>query len=288
MKTLAAFALAMLLCSCSTQIQLEHLEPGAADLVRGSKLSIDSENVELTDTLIQQLENERFFHLTPDAKANLYLSNVKTHSYSGLMYHTCTSDAICTCVADDYVEAEAQVRVAHPGILPYVKDFSVTKDTDDSARQALAAEITKALVPHTETRTFRINPASENENLPAAAKACASGNWELGRTLATFAVKRYPTDPEGHFLMGLIERNAGNWKAAAEHMREAIRLRDDTAYKETLAETERLATDTQRALRQLNGPVPPPSNYIPAPEKETPAWQYIAIPLLLGLPLLWD
>ncbi len=288
MKALATIALPLLLCSCGTQIYLEHTEPAAVDLVRGTALSISSENAKLADAVIENLEKERFYHLTPGGKAHLHLARVKNRYYTGPVYHTCSQDEVCTCTSDDYEEVEATAYLTHPAIPPYVQEFGGTGDTFSDACDNLAQQLTLALVPHKETRSFRIIPAGENENLHAAAKACAAGNWELGRTLATHALKRYPADPEGHFLMGLIERRQGNWLTAADHMRQALHLREAPDYKEALAETLRLATDSKRARQQLRGAMPPPTDYA-RPQNEAPStWQYLIAPFLLGLPLLWD
>lgn len=288
MKALSTIAFTLLLCSCGTQIYLEHIEPAAVNLARGTSLSISSENAKLADTVIEHLEKERFYHLTPGGKAHLHLAKLKNRYYTGPVYHTCSQDEVCTCTSEDYEEIEATAYLTHPGISPYVQEFGGTGDTFSDACDNLAQQLTQALVPHTETRSFRIIPAGENENLHAAAKACAAGNWELGKNLTTHALKRYPADPEGHFLMGLIERRQGNWHTAAEHMRQALSLREAPDYKEALAETLRLATDSKRARQQLSGAMPPPTDYAQPTEEDISTWQFMMAPFLLGLPLLWD
>lgn len=262
MHPLHAFVLiCLLLSACSTHIRLSHLEPSVADLTRGTSLSISAADDGMVDAMVRSLEKERFYHLRPDGTAHLYVGPLRA-STSWDTVHTCTDPEDCTCTPDSTVTVTGTVQLVNRSRHVMSKEFSGSGDTNSTAKEDLANRVATAMVPHVVTNTYSISPASGNDGLVAAADACANGNWRLGRTLATQALRTYPADPEGHYLMGLIERRDENWDKAIAHLRRARDMRPSFDYTKALAETFRMQQDTPKARKQLKGAPPPPPQYL--------------------------
>ena len=251
----------LILSACSTRIQLTHLVPAVADLERGTSLSISAADDEMVDAMVRNLETRHFYHLRPDAASNLFVGPLRTNT-SWETVHTCSSMDECTCPPDSTETVTGTIQLTHRSRHILSKDFSGSGATVSAAMENMANQVANAMVPHVVTYTYSLSPASGNESLKAAAEACSNGNWRLGRTLATQALRTYPADPEGHFLMGLIERNAENWDEAITHLRRARDMRPSFNYTKALAETFRLQQDTPRARKQLKGAPPPPAQYM--------------------------
>lgn len=232
---------AVLVSACGTLVHVQHTEPSSVGLPRGTELSVSCEHPRLAQLVTSRLAEEKFYRLTPAAGTQLQLGNVvKTEQEMG---GASFGEQHRYARARNYiVNLSAVARLVRGGNVPFLKIYSIEGDSVERAQRKLADAVADDMVPRRVTRGRRISPASGNEVLGEAARACAAGNWQQGRTLAQQAVQAFPSDSECYFLMGLIEQQAGNYAAAAVQLRRALSLKDDSAYRDALSICERLSS----------------------------------------------
>lgn len=108
----------------------------------------------------------------------------------------------------------------------------------------LCQDICKDLCPHRVTYQEKVNPPAGNPFFEQAVECCRAGHWDTAAPLARKAVVLQPAELETHYLLGLIQRELGYYKASSECFRQAQRA-DAALYNSALEAGE------AQALKQL-------------------------------------
>ena len=252
-------AVAWVLSSCATQVYLNKWAPSQVDLPRGTVLRVEPETRgplrhELRRAFEQQIARDDYYRLggaAPQARLRLHRVHVnmveparddKRHKHSYPNRVELTADLLCN-----------YQRVYRRDVSEYVSlDFDNRPNWEDAAEE-IAAEVMRDLTPHLVRYSMGVDEVEGNPAVEQAARACAAGNWEQGRSLAHAALEQNPNEAEACYVLGIIERNARNYSESDSWFRKAHSLSPDSKYSSALRGNSQLQADENRACRQMNG-----------------------------------
>jgi tetratricopeptide (TPR) repeat protein len=129
-------------------------------------------------------------------------------------------------------------------------DYEYRPDWEEAA-EGIAEDVMRDLTPHQVRYSETVDEVETNPAVEQAARACAAGNWEGGRSLARQALAQNPNEAEAYYVLGLIERNARNYTASDAHFRKAHSLNPQGKYLSAIHDNSRLQQDEQRARQQM-------------------------------------
>lgn len=266
--------LAVLLSSCGVQIQMSTLSASAAGLGRDTPLCVRTNSWNPVGHLLVDAFNERisadgFFHLRYQSAGSVILevSNVYVEDPPPPGYRRHRHDDHDRKHGKKHKNPPpppspklvATVAVHANGSSYYHRNFRqyISLDYDDrmqlrSACQDIARDAMRDLTPHVVTYSEYVKPDDTIPALEQAARACAAGNWALGRQYATALINNRPQCAEAHYLMGLIERHDGNFDASNDYFRQANHLTPDSKYRSALQDNAEMR-HTEAVARQQMG-----------------------------------
>ena len=259
MKKLCSLLLcicSLLLCACGVQIQLQTLEPAQTNLRRGSLLRVyalqyNDASRRLSRKLNEYFRDSGFFKLGGTG-ATLYIEH--DHEYSdSYINHTCSSSEECNCSSTIETTVSATVYLAYRGQVLYLRSLSDTSYSGRADYDKLAREIVNDLVPHTVTYSLRIKPQRGNDMLEQAAEACRRGDWHSGQSLAESSLQSHPADPEAYYLLGIIARHNGQYRASDTYFARAAAINPSTRYTGAIEDNAQMRAKENLARAQLRG-----------------------------------
>ena len=246
----------LLLCACGVQIQLQTLEPAQTNLRRGSLLRVyalqyNDASRRLSKKLNEYFRDSGFFKLGGTG-ATLYIEQAyeSTDIYTN---HTCSSSEECTCSSTIETTVSATVYLAYKGRILYHRSLSDTSYSGFANYDYLAREIVNDLVPHTVTYSVRIKPQRGNDILEQAAESCRRGDWSGGKSLAKASLQSHPNDPEAYYLLGIIARHHGQYRASNDYFSRAAAIKPSTRYTRAIEDNAQIREKENLARAQLNG-----------------------------------
>lgn len=265
--------LVLLLSSCGVQIQMTTLSASAAGLGSGTPLCVRNTSWNYTGDMLANAFRERisadgFFHLRYDGAGSviLELQNVyvedpphhhhkhhhdKKHDKHDKDHHNPPPPPTPKLNATVVVHSGGS-SYYHRSFREYISvDYEGRMDLRDACYD-LAAAAMRALTPHAVSYSEYVDPDNAIPALEQAARACAAGNWTLGRQYATPLLTSHPNCAEAHYLMGLIERHDGDYNASNDYFRQAHQLAPSGKYRGALQDNERMR-QTESAARQQMG-----------------------------------
>lgn len=236
--------LMLLLVSCSTQIQMTCLAPSRTGLVQGSTLTIQHEETvtarQVGRKLASELQESGFYTIGADGEYLLTLDTVNENTW------TTSSDKEEMGINDSETDISASILLSRKdsGKTIFAGSYSQNTDGDWGDIEGLCRAICKDLCPHRVTYSAKLNPPTGNPFFEQAVECCQAGQWEAAAPLARKAVELQPAELETHYLLGLIERELGHYKASSECFRQAQRA-DAVRYNSVMEAGE------AQALKQL-------------------------------------
>lgn len=239
--------LMLLLVSCSTQIQMTCLAPSRTGLLQGSTLTIQHEETvtarQVGRKLASELQESGFYTIGADGEYLLTLDKVNENTW------TTSSDKEEMGINDSETDISASVLLSRKdsGKSIFAGSYSQNTDGDWGDIDGLCRDICKDLCPHRVTYSAKLNPPTGNPFFEQAVECCQAGQWEASAPLARKAVALQPAEQETHYLLGLIERELGHYKASSECFRQAQRA-DAVWYNSVMEAGE------AQALKQLRLP----------------------------------
>lgn len=260
LKHLFCCLLAVVLCSCGVQIQMDTMSPSAAGLGRGNPLMVSDYTGNHASRMLESAFRNRiiydgFFRLSSSYGINIELCNVHVENEPHHHHHHDNKDKDHTQPLPTLC---ATVYIRSGGRTVYQRSFRETVYLRDNDRMKLreaceeiAEEAMDDLTPHPVRYSRYITPDDNIPELEQAANACARRNWQLGRQLTSALLSRYPHCAEAHYLMGLIERNDGNYPASDACFSTAHQLKPDSKYSNGLHDNVRMQQDEAAAAAQM-------------------------------------
>lgn len=255
---LALAAVAWVLSSCATQVYLNKWEPAQVDLPRETQLRVDTTalptlDYELRRAFKQQIAADGFYSVYvygPHAEIHLHDIHVnivrpskddkyRKHPYPNRV--DLTADVICN-----------YQRIYRRALSAYV-GTNTNGDPDwEGTAEDIAEDVMRDLTPHVRRYSMGVDSVDNNPAVEMAAQACASGNWEQGRSLALSALQQNPNEAEACYVLGIIERNARNYPDSDSWFAKAHNMNPQSKYASALRENLQLQQDEARAQSQLN------------------------------------
>lgn len=247
---------ALLLCACGVQVQLQTWEPSLVNLRRGSSLRVYSLHYNdasrrLSKSLNRCLRESGFYSLG-GTSATLYIEHA-LESETSRVIHTCSADEVCHCTEDVETTLRTTVRLELHGQILYRRFLSDTASGYGADYDGVAQDIVNDLVPHAVTYSVRIKPQKGNDVLEQAAEACRRGDWAVGQSLAKSSLQSYPGDSEAYYLLGIIARHHGDYGASTQYFSRAETITPSSRYAEAMRENAELQAKEKLARSQLKG-----------------------------------
>lgn len=266
--------LTVLLSSCGVQIQMTTLSASSAGLSSGTPLCVRNSSWGYTGEMLANAFRERisadgFFLLRYEGSGSVILElrevyvedppppGYRPSHYYDKKKHKHHKDDHYPPPPSPKLNATVVVRSGgtsyyHRSYREYVSiDYDGRMDLRDACRD-MAASAMRDLTPHAVTYSEYVDP---DDNIPAleqAARACAAGNWTLGRQYATPLLTQYPHCAEAYYLMGLIERHDGDFDASNDYFRQAHRMKPDSKYNSAIRDNENMRRTESIARQQMN------------------------------------
>ena len=286
-RLLSVIAIAGLLSSCATQIQMSCAVPSRVSLPRGTALEIKSQESstsrEIQAALAHELQQGLFYTISPDAEYQLQISeadeNLKIKSFF--------------LIEDEFfldTETELKTRInlssKTNSAYGYSQQYSVNSDDHDDYVEALCHEIASDLQPHRLIYTEKLDAPKENPAFEQAADYCKGGMWQHAAKEAEKAVQLTPHEPEAHYLQGLIQRQLENYDASNTCFDKAYQLKPDARYAKAIKINKLMQMGARHVRHQMqfNGSDDAAFNKGTLPayikKKDTP-WTQLFVPLNL-------
>lgn len=252
-------AVAWVLSSCGTQVYLETWQPAQVNLQRGTVLRVYPEargplNYELRRAFEHQIAKDGYYQLYGSGPS----ADIRLHRVDVSYTDPPRDDKKRRRPYPNRVELRADVMSYYQRL--YSRDVSsyVSCDLDDhpdweSAAENIAEDVMRDLTPHRVRYSESVDGVDNNPSVELAARACAAGNWEGGRSYAQQALSLNPNEAEAYFVLGLIERNARNYAASDDYFRKAHSLKPDGKYASAVNDNVRLQRNESQAQSQLQG-----------------------------------
>ena len=240
-KLLSVILLCAVLSACGIQIQLENAVPAEVNLGRGTRVEVrDATHArsplnrkasrELCRAFRHQIAEDGYYEPVSWGGAEVARIEMRdTHvRFSGEGKHAAAR--LCTTV---------EVEVGYRNLYRSHEDVYLSRDSDGhpalyDAPRDIARKTMKKLTPHVSIYCEYVDENEQNPALGQGARACAAGDWLLGRRLAQQALSVNPNEAEACFLLGLIERRDQNFAASDEMFREAAALGNKRKYTEAI------------------------------------------------------
>ncbi|MBR5521881.1 MAG: hypothetical protein IKV82_00235 [Akkermansia sp.] len=247
-------AAALVLASCGVQIQMESAVPAEINLGRGTMIACEPHGNNVSQKICYAVANRinqdgyytvgSYNNGKPMAFLEVMNAQLKTTSGQNYSY----TDLITTIRIADLNDHQL-----------YRRSLKTDVDEDqygnlyiDDACRTIARTVMLDLTPHAVTYKEKVSPNDENPAIEMGAKACASGNWELGRSYAQQAIAHNPNDPEAYYLLGLIERNALNYAQSTANFEKAYSIEQKGKYKSAILKNSTFATNEANVRQQLS------------------------------------
>lgn len=247
----------LLLTSCATQIQMTCIVPSKVALRKGSSLEIQANDSgigrEVRDTLIQELLNGGFYSIRPGATNLLRLQNTAEYTWT----YT-PADGSQEIIPDDETELRTRLILTsreHPAYR-YEHVYSITTDGFRGDVRGLCHDIAADLQPHRLIYKESVHAPAGNPYFEQAVECCRGDLWQRAAHLAEQAVNLTPTEPETHYLHGLILRQLRKFDSSDAAFRKAQQLKPDARYTEAIATNACMKTGEENARFLLNNPTP--------------------------------
>ncbi len=265
LKILSGIVGMLLLSSCGVQIQLTTLRPAAVDIGRGALITVHNlsggrASAALTEAVCNHILTDGFYELSHRGRGVcLELHNVHLDNPPPPRHHEERPGGKKHSTSRPSPRLSAVVIVRSCGQQLYRRDHTETVWVNSDGRMDLleacedfAEEIMDDLVPRRVLYSEYITP---DENIPAleeAARACAAGNWSMGRTLVERVLAVNPACAEAYYLLGLIARNEGDYSASDSCFSRANSLSPQSKYAEGLRDNARMQQNEARAQSQMH------------------------------------
>lgn len=231
----SAIAIAGMLSSCATQIQMTCAVPSRVGLQKSTALEIQAKgsplSKEIQATLSQELQQGLFYTIAPEAEYQLRISDTKEHTRIKDLF----------VVKDEWFidnETELITRISifskTNSAYAYSQEYSVTSDGYDGDIEALCHDIASDLQPHRLIYTEKLDAPDDNPAFEKATDYCKDGMWQHAAKAAEQAVQLTPHEPEAHYLQGLIQRQLENYAASDTSFHKAYQLKPDARYAEAV------------------------------------------------------
>lgn len=235
----------LVLCSCSTSLQLSCLAPSKVGLERGTTLVLNSSHAtSLTKELTEELEKCDFYALSSSGEYTLELNDVQVNST--IPPHIAPDEA---GIEDSETTFSAQIilRRNKDNWNLFCKQYSKETQGAFADTSALCRMITQDLCPHRLIYEESLNPPSQNVQFEQALAHCNNQQWEN----AAAVLENATAEPETLYFLGLIERQLGHFDKSTELFNMAFRQKNDQRYTLAAAVNEALKGAESQALKEL-------------------------------------
>lgn len=254
----AALIAGAVLPSCGVGIPMEYNVPGKISLKKGSKIGFhrpSGENMatrEITWALSDTMGRDGYYKPANvyhgGCSADIWVRATETEKYyQGQLSYVQVNADVVVDNGNRRVYSRSFSRSAYPS------DASSSGINYESPAYSIARTVIRDLRPHSVSYTERVRGNDENPYIEKGARECAAGNWSTGRAYALKAIETNPADAEAYFLMGLIERNAHNFKKSSEYFSKANAIKPSGKYTAAIKKNNSISTNEARARKQLRG-----------------------------------
>lgn len=221
-----------ILTSCGTGITMTEYLPATVNLTRNSTVSLayaDAYSEALAECLFLKIRNDGYYQAINGSVPNPDYSISMGGSYSKPNY------------------IHVIIQYGHNGSVIYDGHIYM------SSPESVAEEIYHIIAPHEQEYTVRVSASSDNPELQKAIATCEVRNWDRARELTLEAISKHPQDPEGYYLLALLERNQSHYAQSNDLLQKAIELDPGKGrYKAAVKRNAVLQTNEANVIQQLS------------------------------------
>ncbi len=247
----SVIAIAVMLSSCTTQIQMTCTVPSRVGLQKGASLEIQAEDSTTSKaiqaTLSQELQQGLFYSLSANADYQLRISETREYTWSK------GGSSEDEFLQDNETELTTRITLSSKSdsVYGYSQKYNVTAEEYSDTVEAICHDIARDLQPHRIIYTEKLNAPAGNPAFEQAADYCRAGMWQHAARAAEQAVKLTPHEPEAYYLQGLIHRQLENYDTANTCFHQARQQKADTRYTEAACTTRMMQNGARYARQQL-------------------------------------
>ena len=282
-KILISCLCTLAFAACSTQIQLSCTAPSCVGLEKGSKLEIQASNSDvgrkIQQTLIEELQHGGFYTLCDSGDYVLKLTDSEEHTWGSVFSNPFDDDEL-----EETTEVETRISLSSrkSNVFGYSRTYSVSTEGMVADVESLCHNISQDLQPHRLSYKEELNAPVHNPSFKQAVNYAQGGVWQIARQHAILATRITPLEPETHYLLGLIERQLGDFEASDACFLQANKLKADVRYTAALKLNKLMQRGLQNARFQLKLKEGEPFNPKTLPAYYKPAdkpWAQIFFPM---------
>lgn len=195
---------------------MTYLAPSETGLVKGSTLTIRHQDSpaarEVSERLTRELKKNGFYAVMPNGEHLLMLDKVIEHTWVAPHIN---EDEAGSLDRETDICARVHLSRKSTGITIYTKQYCRRSVGEQEDMDGLCKLIVKDLSPHRVTYYETLSPPKNNPYFTQSVECCHAGRWDSAAQLARKAVALQPDERETHYLLGLIERELGHYKASS-------------------------------------------------------------------------
>lgn len=247
-------AVAMLLCSCGTQIEMMETVPAKVSFGRGTPIVVNSpaHDYGLRREMREHIQSNGFYKLADNATPASACMNFRNVILK--------KDLPKNKEQRPSARLLATVEVMHNQHTEFFKSFNENVPIDqqgvehvDRACHHIAASIMSDITPHDVCFSVWVKGNKENPAIEQGAEACSRGDLDRAECLAHEALKVNPQEPEAFYLLGVVERRRLNFDKSSAYFRKANALAPSSKYSSAIDKNRDMLNNARKVKQQMEG-----------------------------------